>query len=131
MILSMLTNMGPYYWQFHQGTCSTCVSSCGRAPRLAAPAALEAGPSCSKPSNQTLRRFRFPLQGSFKGDTDISIDIDMHIDSDMAVSTNWGFCKKGFADLRQLWSCSVGMILWSPSGCFCKSGVLSKSVSWH
>ena len=48
---------------------------------------------------------RFPLKGSFEGDTDMGrgVDRDMDTDSDMAVSTNsgglfWGCpCNKGFA----------------------------------
>ena len=40
------------------------------------------------------RGFRFTLKSSFKGDTDIAVDIDMDVDSDMAVSVNWGSSKR-------------------------------------
>ena len=41
---------------------------------------------------------RFPLKGSFKGDTDtgVDMDLDMDIDSDMAVSISWGSFKESY-----------------------------------
>ena len=55
---------------------------------------LKAGAATSR-SQLKMFRTRSPLKGSFKGDVDIAIDIDM------AVSINWAFLKTGLGLLER------------------------------